>query len=164
MDFYGYVTFGIAVAGFTMSLGTWLRSLWRSREKFAASVIDYGEHLNAMQLLVSVTNFSDNVLVITSISCRGRTCELEPKLIRGDPKSPKAETPRFPVTIPAQNSENLYLEFVNLRHIGLTAGEALTLEVQTIRKQVRKTVLLGNKLHYLNTRAQSQTYRQSQKA
>ncbi len=153
----------LSIIGFILSAGITIHTWRKSRECYHISVIDYEVHHSVFQLLIAISNCSSNPLVIHTISCGGIDCELEPKPIRGKPGSFGFEaTPRFPLCIEAYGCHYAYLEFVDYPHTSPTPGTNLTLEIHSTRKQVQKTLLLGDKSHYLHTRAQFRAFRDSQ--
>lgn len=153
----------LSIIGFILSAVITIYTWQKSRECYQISVIDYEVRHSVLQLLITVSNRSSNPLVIHTISCDGTDCELEPKPIRGKPDSfGFAATPRFPLCIEAHGCQYAYLEFVDYPHTSPTPGTNLTLEIHSTRKQVRKTLLLGDKSHYLHTRAQFRAFQDSQ--
>lgn len=150
------ITYLIALAGFSMSLITALRNFITSREAYSIEVIDYAfRSPRDIQLLICMTNKSENSLSVIDISVFGTTCELYPKKILGKPENWYfRHTAPFPLCIPAHGCQMLYLEFLdgNFQAGQLAPGKRVDLEIRSTRKQVRKTVILGNESHYLHTR------------
>lgn len=152
----GNTTYLIALASFAMSLLAVLRSFITGRESYRIEVIDYAFRSSRdIQLLICITNKSENSLSIIDIAVFGTTCELYPKKILGTPgKWYFRHTAQFPLCIPAHGCQLLYLEFLdgNFQAGQLAPGKRIDFEIRSTRKQVRKTVILGNESHYLRTR------------
>lgn len=145
---------GVAgVLGFVLSLFLAIYGAVRNRESYKVSLIDYADQWNTTQFMLAIVNKSRTPLVITEISHDGTTCELVPKKIRGEPYDWNAlTTPRFPVCVPALEAQVVCIEFVHKQHIPLSPGKEVTLQIQTTFHRGHKTLLLGTRSHYLNTR------------
>lgn len=156
----------IACASLLLSLFILIKDHVQSKENYRIDVIDHAMRTSTiMQLLVVITNYSDNPLTIVSVKCGESICELEPKMIHGTPgKTNFAVSPRFPVCIPAHGCKYVYLEFQDYGHTRPTPGTSLTLEIRSTRLLARKTVPLGDISHYLHTREQLREYRDSQQS
>lgn len=154
----------IAFVSLGISCFTWISSNINSREKYDISVIDYAKRPNNIfQILIVITNCSDNPLTIKSIYCEKTICELEPKMIRGYPgKFGFVSTPQFPLCIPAHGCQYAYLEFLNFQHTSPVPGTTLNLEIHSTLKLVSKTVLLGDISHYLHTKEQLRSFQNPQ--
>ena len=97
--------------------------------------------------------------IIASSSCSlcGTPCELEPKKVRGTPPAwNSVVSVHFPIRIHPRDAELSYIEFVDCPYTRLEAGTTVNFQIQTIRRMVRKTVVLGRKAYYLNKRSQLQ--------
>lgn len=139
--------------GFVLSLCLVFNEWFNRRTKFDISVLDYNNHAQSVRFLLSVKNKSNAPLVISSISAFETICELEPKRIRNEPGSWNAAvSARFPVRVHSRDIENFYIEILTGSNIPLDSGTRVTFQIQTIGRMVRKTVLLGNRAHYLNKR------------
>lgn len=139
--------------GFLVSTGILIFESIKSRMRFLLKVIDYNDSGPSTRFLISITNLSRSPLSIESVVFHGTTCELQPKKIRGNPEAWNGVTTnRFPVRVPPRDIEFVYLEFLTPQYVVLTQGMTVTFQIQTIRKQVSKTLLLGSRLHYLNKR------------
>lgn len=150
MDFQFWTNLA-AVLGFVLSVVNALFALLSSRERFELCVLDYADFGPSTRFMVCVSNLSSKPLTITAVTYGKVLCELEPKMIRNNPGDWNfASTPRFPLCIPAHSSCIVYLEFVALRHRSLSAGMQVSFQIRTTSRSVWKTVLLGNRAHYLN--------------
>lgn len=154
----------IAIISLIVSCSVLISNKINSREKYSISVIDYAMRTNdIMQLLIVITNLSESPLTIKYVTCGETMCELEPRKIHGVPgKLNFASSARFPLCIPAHGCKYAYLEFQNYQHTPLAAGVNLTLEIHSTLKPERKTVLLGDISHYLHTKAELQSFQDSQ--
>ena len=141
------------IAGFVLSVVLAFLSLIRSRESYGVTVIDYADFGPSTRFLISFSNRSANPLVITQLRFCGTICELEPKMIRGEPNTWNGvTTPRFPVCVPAHEAAFAYIEFVGCPNNPLAPDMLVTFQIQTTTHLGLKTVLLPNKSHYLNRR------------
>ena len=137
--------------GFVLSVYIMVSQWFQNRENFKISVLDYNDAMTSVRFLIAVENHSRTALVITSISAFGTDCELEPKMIRGKPEAWNGATSvRLPVRVQARDAEIFYIEFLTHRHIPLSPEMSVTFEIHSIDRTVQKTVLLGNKSHYLH--------------
>ena len=79
-DFYNI----LGILGFILSASLTAYSLFKSRENYSISVIDYANRAkDVTQFLIIITNNSSNPLAVSSIIYERTECELEPKKIRG---------------------------------------------------------------------------------
>lgn len=141
------------IAGLLLSIALAIREFLRARMCFDFLVLDYVVVRNVTQFFVSIANKSKTPLVITEILFHDVSCELEPKKIRGEPGQWNAvTTPRFPLSVPGQDAKFMYLEFVGCSDNQLTADIFVTFQIQTISRQVSRTVLLQGTSHYLHSR------------
>lgn len=149
-DFYNI----LGILGFILSASLTAYSLFKSRENYSISVIDYANRAkDVTQFLIIITNNSSNPLAISSIIYEGTDCELEPKKIRGQVGCwGFVSTPRFPVCISAHGCQYVYLEFVDVPYIPLSRGTAVTFQIQSTRTLADKIVILGDISHYLHSR------------
>lgn len=140
--------------GFVLSVYMVISQWIQNRESFKISVLDYNDAMTSIRFLMAVENHSRSALVITSISAFETDCELEPKMIRGNPESWNGATSvRLPVRVQARDAQIFYIEFVTHRHIPLSPEMSVTFEIHSIDRTVQKIVSLGSKSHYLNKRA-----------
>lgn len=145
------------VAGLVLSLWLALSNWWRSRESFRVRVVDYADFGGTVRFLLYVENLSRSPLVVLNVVYLGTTCELEPRKIRGTPPSwDSAVSPRFPVHISPRDAGLFYTEFAARPCTPLEVGTTATLQIQTIRRTVPRTVVLGPKAGYLNKRSRLQ--------
>ena len=139
--------------GFVLSVYIVISQWIQNRENFKISVLDYSDAMNSIRFLIAVENHSRSTLVITSISAFGTNCELEPKMIRGNPEAWNGATSvRLPVRVQARDAEIFYIEFLTKQHIPLSPEKSVTFEIRSIDHTVQKTVSLDSKSHYLNKR------------
>lgn len=137
--------------GFLLSLYLAFNSWYKNRLSFNISVLDYNNFGNSVRFLMLVENRSKCPLVVSAITAFETTCELEPKLIRGNPTAWNgAVSARLPIRVRARDIEIFYIELLTGRTVPLSAGTQVTFQIHTIGRTEQKTVLLGNKSHYLN--------------
>lgn len=137
--------------GFVLSVYMVVSQWIQNRESFKISVLDYSDAMTSIRFLMAVENHSRATLVITSISAFGTDCELEPKMIRGNPEAWNGATSvRLPVRVQARDAEIFYIEFLTHRHIPLSPEMSVIFEIHSIDRTVQKTVSLGSKSHYLH--------------
>lgn len=140
------------VIGCALSVFLLIRDRLRERLFFSLDVVDFASRGNSTYLYLLIVNRSRLPLVITSFSFDGTICELDPKCIRNNPRDWNFQhTPQFPLAIAAQAAQMAYIEFASPQQRRLTPGMPVTLQIQTIGKAVRRTVILGKPLRYLNT-------------
>lgn len=153
----------LAFTSFCLSVFTLLASFFKSREKYEVSIIDYSfRRESILQLFVVFTNLSSSPLTIKSVSCDGADCELEPKMIRGNPEQPNfVLSAKFPLCISSHSCQFAYLEFLDYQHTVPAPGINLTLKISSTRKLVSKTVLLGDISHYLHTKKELRDFQDS---
>lgn len=153
------LTFLMAALGFIYSIYDFIATRIKSKESYNVAVIDYAERWsNTLQFLICITNKSSEPLSIADISVFETSCELKPKAIYGNPEKWNFQhTPDFPLCIDSHGCSYAYLEFVGegLGHKQLGPGTAVSFEIHSTRKLVRKTVTLGPRSHYLHSREQS---------
>lgn len=151
------ITFVIAVAGFIMSAATWFREIWLRGNHLTISVLDYSWPLNTVQFLVLIQNSSTLPASISKISAHldGQRfdCEIEPKKIKTTSASGLITTPHFPIAVAPLSFYSAYLEFVDAPDMQLSPGKKVVFEIHTSRGMVRKSVVLGDKGHYLHSRS-----------
>lgn len=152
-----FVTFGIAIAGFFMSLTTWIREFWMRRNRIEVSVLDYSWPLGTVHLFVLLQNKSTLPASVAKISVKldGKwfDCELDPKKIKEIPGAGLITSPLFPLAVPPQSFLSAYLEFLNAPDMQLSPGKKIAFQVHTSRGIVTRSATLGNKGHYLNKRS-----------
>ena len=144
----------LGILGFLLSASMAIFAFLRSRENYSVDVIDYANrHSDIVQFLIIITNKSSSPLAISSITYEGAICEIEPKKIRGEYQHfGFASTAAFPVCIDSHGCTYVYLEFLDVPYIPLSRGTAANFQIQSTRKLAHKTVLLGDKSHYLHSR------------
>ena len=136
-----------------IALSNWLSA----RERFDIKILDYSDSGGTTRFLIAIYNRSRSPLTICHISFCGTICELEPKKVRGTPPAwNSVASVRFPIRIHPRDAELSYIEFVDCPYTRLEAGTSANFQIQTIRRTVRKTVVLGRRAHYLNKRSRSQ--------
>lgn len=151
-----FVVGAAGVAGFFLSLWLAVSQWWTAREAFRLSVIDYAVHGEVTLFLIVVENLSRSPLVVLSLTYLGTICEIEPKRVRGRPPEwNSAVSARFPIHIPPRDAGLFYIEFVGCPCSPLDVGTPVTLQIQTIRRTVPRTLILEHKAHYLNKRSRS---------
>ena len=139
------------ILGFILSLWLAIYGWLRRREKFQIHVVDYADFGGSTRFFWIIQNDSSCPLVIREVYFDGVVCELCPKKIRGEPGAWNGvTTPSFPIRVPPHDAEAVYLEFVGCEHSPLAAGTLVSFQIQTTSQSGLKTVLLGNKSHYLN--------------
>ena len=140
-----------AVFGFGLSVINAVSMAASSMQRFKIRVIDYDDTGVSVRFMLCIDNRSARPLTITGVTFRKVLCELEPKKIRNAPESWNfVATPRFPIRVSARSSVAVYLEFVGCARNQLHQRKAVTFQIRTTFRQVRKTVLLGSKSHYLH--------------
>ena len=153
-DIFGILSNIAGCLGFLLSLYLAFRSWIEKRINFKISVLDYNDYSESVRFLLAIENHSKSPLVISSISAFETVCELEPKRIRGNPTAWNgAISARLPIRVPARDTEIFYIELLTQRPIPLSAGTPVTFQIQAIGHTEQKTVLLGNRSHYLNKKA-----------
>lgn len=134
-----------------LSSYTLIRDHLRNRQRFSIDVIDYDVRGHSARFYISFSNLSHRPLIITGIIYRETLCELDPKRIRKPPDPlPFQHTPQFPLAIEALGAGLYYIEFLSPSHKQLSRGIPVTFQIHTISQSVSKTVLLGDKSHYLH--------------
>lgn len=153
------ITTAIAVLGFVLTAAQLFHQIKTNQEHFKIEVIDYVVcplwDRTVVQFLVCTSNLSSRPLTIVTISYDGVCCELEPKPVKGLQGSLEYHiTPQFPLCIPGHGAQYFYLEFVirPVKQISLSPGTAVTFEICTTGSVTTKSVLLGDKSHYLPNR------------
>lgn len=150
------ITFGIAVAGFIMSLLSCCRDFFLRRNRIEMTVLDYVKHPSGViQFLCLFQNKSSIPASVSnvSINTQGRKydCEFEPKLVKGIEGKILISTPAFPLSLSPIAFSSYYFEFLGAQDISLTPGTTLIFQIHTSRGVLTKLVVLGDKGHYLHT-------------
>lgn len=128
-----------------------IRDYLRERLRFSLDIVDYDVYRHSARFYISFSNLSHRPLIITGITYHEMLCELDPKRIRKPPEPlPLQHTPQFPLAIEAQGAGLYYVEFLGFSQKQLSRGTPVTFQIQTISRTVSKTVLLGEKSHYLH--------------
>ena len=144
----------VSVLSFSLSLAISVRTFLREKERFTVEIIDYRKHFDEIVLfLLCISNQSDTPLVITQIRYGGILCRLEPTEVAPGFHGGKARlTPDFPLCIPARSAQYAYLLFRDeaLQNKQLTAGTAVSFQIQTTRHPSRKTIYLPHTGCYLH--------------
>ena len=155
-NFFNSGIFSISadISGFLaliLSISIIIANYIKSRTTFDFTIVDYADFGGTTRFLLLIKNKSSTPLTISKITFDEIVCELEPKKIRGVPDTWNGvTTPRFPVRISPRDAELFYVEFLTSRSTRLECGMHLNFQIHTIDLQVSKTVLLGNRSHYLN--------------
>ena len=149
---FNTITILISLAALGLSIWNAVREVRANREQFDVRIVDYVEPGDYAVMLLCISNRSAKPLAITSITCEGIQCELEPVLVKTLPATgAPVLSAQFPLYTAALGASVRYIQFPACPHTPLAPGEALTLQIQTTRHSVSKTVILGNTGHYLHT-------------
>jgi len=140
----------ISLLAFIMSTTSWVLTFVQRRIKIFFQVIDYCQHNNACQFYVMIQNNSSLPLSIPYICINDKMCQLEPVVVRIENHTEKFSTPQFPLNIAPKAGVNAYLEFRGCGGISLGEGKNLDFQIHTNYRQLRKSVSLGEKSHYVN--------------
>lgn len=148
-------TFIIAVAGFLMSLATWLRELVLYCNRIDLEIIDYTQYRDILQFFLRFRNKSSLPAYIAKISVsldkkQWYDCELEPKKIKKTPSGYEVMTPRTPISLPPISFSAEYFEFLNCPGTSLTPGIQVFFQIHTSRGLLKKSLKLFEPGHYLH--------------
>lgn len=151
------ITFIIAVAGFLMSLATWLRELVLYRNRIDLEIIDYTQYRDILQFFLRFRNKSSLPAYIAKISISSdkelwHDCELEPKRIKKTPSGYEAMTPRIPISLPPISFSADYFEFLGCQGTSLTAGKQMFFQIHTSRGILEKSLKLSEPGNYLHSK------------
>lgn len=139
------------IAGFCISIFLLFLDWFRKKETYQLSVLDYADFGGTTRFFIIIQNNSTRPLIIKEITYCEVACELLPKRIRGNPESWNgAATHRFPIRVLPHDAEAVFLEFLVVAQNPLTPGTTVNFQIQTISQTEERSLLLGNKSHYLN--------------
>lgn len=149
------ITFALSLFGSAGTFYVFVKSRIEAQKNIDIAVVDYSNQDEIHQFMMRINNQSSKPICISVVSFfyenKKYDCELiHKKILHHAPELPWILNPYFPLNIPSLTGRTYFLEFLDCPDMQVNPGKTVCFQFQTNRGVINKTVILGERSHYLN--------------